>query len=70
MMKVQNVAGAVGQVVQVGIDEKNVKVRYTDGSESWESIDSLVLADAVVTAGTWKEKNNYPKADRVVGYRY
>ena len=70
MMKVQNVPGAVGQVVQVGIDESMVKVRYTDGSESWESIDSLVLADAVVTAGNWKEKNNYPKADRVVGYRY
>ena len=53
MMKVQNVAGAVGQVVQVGIDESMVKVRYTDGSESWEDINNLALAGGV-TAGKQK----------------
>lgn len=69
-MQLRNSFGKLCQGVQVGVNEQNVKVRYEDGSESWESIDSLVLADAVVAAGNWKEKNNYPKADRVVNYRY
>jgi len=69
-MLVENSVKAQGEIVQVGVNEQNVKVRYEDGSESWESIDSLVLTDAVVAAGNWKEKNNYPKADRVVNYRY
>ena len=70
MMKVQNVAGAVGQVVQVGIDESMVKVRYTDGSESWEGIDSLVLAGSTEPGAVPDDFLAVDNSDIIRGYRY
>jgi len=33
-MLVENSVKAQGEIVQVGVNEQNVKVRYEDGSES------------------------------------
>lgn len=63
-----NITGQVGEVVQVDNSGSRLKIRYSDDLEKWEQKSNL--SEEVVSAGNWKEKNNYPKADRVVSYRY